>query len=146
MSNDVHIQGDVQMTPSQPGHEDRFLGMTKLQFLGLVLTLVFLTSISSTFSVAYSIQANAARIKSISANTARMEALVAQNKGIGCAVKAGLMNHIAESQAYLKMTPAERVAKYGPALGATPEEFVKVGIDNDQRLLDPYKTLQCEEG
>ena len=143
MSNDVHIQGDVTMTPNQPGHEERFLGLTKLQFLGVVMMLVFMTSISSTFSVAYSIRENAERIRSINANTGRLVGIVEQNKAVNCSVKENLTAHVAESEAYLKLSPAERVAKYGQSLGTIPEDFVKTGIASDQLLLAPYKTLKC---
>ena len=61
---------------------------------------------------------------------------------IQCGQKSALQDELRTSQAFLKMTPQERTAKYG-SLGDYPDAQVRAGIAKDKKNLAPLARLSC---
>lgn len=62
-----------------------------------------------------------------------------------CALRADYQNRLTLSQEFLKLTPAQRVAKYGPTYGAIPRTTIIINVSNLQRTIDALSSLKCEE-
>lgn len=60
-----------------------------------------------------------------------------------CTFRADLQRRFDDGQAFLRMTPEERMKKYGPSLGSTPESVVKNSLANQQQTLDSLGALDC---
>lgn len=59
-----------------------------------------------------------------------------------CAYKANAEQSVANSRAFLKMTPEQRTAKYG-SIGDTPDSVVVRGLAAQQRTVRALGALHC---
>lgn len=60
-----------------------------------------------------------------------------------CAQRADLEQRIRQSEQFLRMTRAQRIRKFGVALGTIPETTIRSGIFNYQRTIQSYDALRC---
>lgn len=60
-----------------------------------------------------------------------------------CAQKQDLDERVAQSRAFLRMTPAQRTKKFGSALASVPSSEIRLGLFNYERTLQSYEALRC---
>ena len=60
-----------------------------------------------------------------------------------CAQRQDLERRIKESRQFLAMTRAQRIHKFGAALGTIPETTIRSGIFNYERTIRAYDALRC---
>jgi len=60
-----------------------------------------------------------------------------------CAQRADLKLRIAQNELYLRLTHAQRVRRYGEALGSIPPATIRASIVNAERTLLAYRDLGC---
>ena len=69
--------------------------------------------------------------------------LCLQTRVAVCSFKASAEQGIQDSRSYLAMTPAEREAKYGPALGHIPEDVIRQGLARQTATVRSLSPLRC---
>lgn len=110
-------------------NDEKFLGLTKMQFLVIVVTLQVL---GLALSLAYT-----ARTASQSARTA------VETKEALCAFKTDLEKRYENSQKFLRLTLPERIEEYGSVLGRVPPETVQASARNQEQTLESLSDLTC---
>lgn len=59
-----------------------------------------------------------------------------------CAYKASAEESVASSQAFLRMTPEQRQAKYG-SIGDIPDDVIRRGLARQRRTVQSLSALHC---
>ena len=60
-----------------------------------------------------------------------------------CAFKKDLATRVANSQEFLSLSPDERIAKYGEALGTIPPKTIRTSLANQRQTLISLNVLTC---
>lgn len=60
-----------------------------------------------------------------------------------CAQKASSRQALDRNQAYLRMSPDERIRRYGPIFGNVPDSVIHQQILAQRRTLRSYRDLSC---
>lgn len=60
-----------------------------------------------------------------------------------CAFKKDLATRVADSQKFLALSPEERIAKYGEALGTIPPKTIRTSLANQRQTLISLNVLTC---
>lgn len=120
---------------------EKFLGATKTQFLiGMVTLLVCFFAIQAfiLYKTAHladqTHQLAVANQKSITQGATAHKAL--------CAFDDDLASRVQDSRDFLKLTLAQRIAKYG-SVGDVPDSVIKANLRNQQATLASLKSLRC---
>lgn len=106
----------------------RFLGLTKAQFLAcLVSALIAVLTIQAWGLV----------------TQRHLVSQGAQAHAALCVFRQDLVGRRDDSQLFLTLTPAERIEKYGPALGRIPSSVIRQQLKNQQATVDSLDALHC---
>lgn len=124
----------------------RFLGLTKGQFYVVVLVLVVASLALNTFTTLRT-QNLQSQTHQTAVNAHKLAEEGAQAHIAMCAYKRQEQDAIDQTRAFLKMTPAEAAAKYGPKYAATLENvprstFYQV-IAKEQKTVRSLRALRC---
>lgn len=65
-----------------------------------------------------------------------------KDKTAGCALRSYYENQAAQSEAFLKLTLAERIQKYG-AIGNIPNSVIESGLDKERGIVRALAPLDC---
>lgn len=106
----------------------RFLGLTKDQFLGIVVTLLVVALAGVFFSIY--------RIEQLAAQGAQAHAA-------NCNYKDYLYRQLEDSEHFLSLTPQQRVILYGKSLGNIPRSTILQSIAHEKGALHSLSKLQC---
>lgn len=106
----------------------RFLGLTKTQFLGILLTVVVLLCTVMTWIVIRQ-----------SHNITQG----AQSHAALCVLKSDYVQRESDNKAFLRLTVKQRVAKYGPALGHIPPAVITQSLRIEQANVQSLQKLHC---
>jgi hypothetical protein len=110
---------------------ERFAGLTKTQALGVLASLI---------AVCLALQAF---------DTYRLAQVAdqgAQAHNAACNYRADLVQRASDGAAFLKLTPRQRRAKYGPALGSIPDATIAQSLRNERAAIDSLSGLDCLVG
>lgn len=121
--------------------QDRFLGMTRTQFQGLMailLTAIFL-------SQAYQIHTTQDLASRADAQAKTNQHLITDGKEAHdalCVYKGGLVDAADKSAKFLSMSVPERVAKYGE-VGRIPDPVLKAQLARQRKAIADLRKLTC---
>lgn len=119
-----------------------FLGMAKSQVI-MLLVAIMMVSYAIIGIEVWQIQAlshsNTQQIVLNKVQTA--EALQARHAL--CGIREFDSRAIEEAKAYLRLTPTQRVLKYGPVLGRVPESYVRAQLVAQEQQLSTLAVLTC---
>jgi hypothetical protein len=110
------------------GDDLRFLGLTKTQFLGVLMSLVITLMCAWVY---------------IGIQTERLTSQGVQTHSALCTLKKDYAQRLEDNQSFLSMTVKQRENKFGPALGHIPESVIHQTVHNLQLNLDALKSLDC---
>ena len=106
----------------------KFMGLTKTQFLGVIITCLVMVVASIGFQLYR--QADAAR------EGAETHAAV-------CAFKADLERRVRDSERFIAMTLDQRIAKYGKTLGEIPPSVIRQSLRSQEATVKSLSSLHC---
>ena len=106
----------------------RFLGLTKTQFVGVIVCLIVAVLLLQTYLIT--------RVSGLAGQGAESHRAL-------CVLKADYAKRLSDSEAYLRLTHAQRVAKYGESLGTIPNATIQTSIKNLQANIDALSDLNC---
>lgn len=121
--------------------QDKFLGMTRMQFQGLMV--VLLTAIF--LSQAYQIHTTQELASRADAQAKTNQHLITDGKEAHdalCVYKGGLQDAVRKSEQFLDLTVTERVAKYGE-VGRIPDPVLKSQLARQRKAVADLRTLTC---
>lgn len=84
------------------------------------------------------VRANHAAVAAIQQNTR----VALQTTAAVCALRSYYEGQVRESEAFLRLTPAERLAKYGP-IAAIPTAEIRAGLARERRIVTAFQPLRC---
>lgn len=108
--------------------KQRFLGMTKDQFITAVIAVVALTFCLHAYTLY--------RESSLASEGAESHIAL-------CVFKHDLAGRVRSSQAFLGLTVNQRVKKYGEGLGTIPPSVIRVGLHGQEASLASLHALHC---
>lgn len=107
---------------------DRFLGLTKSQWLALLAALFLALVVLQTYLIV---------------QVGHTAAQGAESHQALCVLKRDYAQRLRSSQAYLRLTREQRVAKYGESLGTIPDQTIQSSIKALQANIDSLSDLNC---
>ncbi len=107
---------------------DRFLGLTKFQYMLLILLLVVLMSCIDAYLFTRHI---------------RLAEQGAQSHKVLCVLREDYARHKDESDKFLSLSPEQRRVKYGKAFGDIPNSVLIQSNKNLSSNLQAMKSLEC---
>ncbi len=108
----------------------RFLGLTRLQFLGIMVALLVALAAIQTYDTY--------RLLALADQGARSHAAV-------CTYRANLQQSVSDSTDFLALSPAQRAAKYGQAIANIPEGTILQGISRQRDTIQALAVARCPD-
>lgn len=109
-------------------NELRFMGMTKLQFLLVLVAVLGVLVVAEAVGIALLV------------GPAREGA---QTHSVLCVVKRADQRQVASSKQFLRLSPKQRDHRYGAALGGIPTSLIRRGLANQEQDIRSLRSLDC---
>lgn len=106
----------------------RFLGLTKQQFIAVLVTLAVAVLTIQAYLVIQD--------RNLAEQGAESHAAL-------CANRVSVEGQISDSKKFLALTIAERVKKYGDGVGRIPEATIRIGLERQEEYLKSLDVLHC---
>ena len=101
--------------------------LRKSQFVGIVFTLIILSVVANAYAVY--------RISDLAQQGAQAHA-------VNCSYRGYLLRQVADSRAFLAMTPAQREKRFG-AIGNIPESTIRRSLQLQEEAAASLSQLKC---
>ena len=119
--------------------QERFLGMTKFQFMGFMMIVLALLFAGTVYNLAFSVRANQARLNDIADNQERLDFLAerAAQDHLGlCAFIHDLDVRIDANREILRNNP-------GPIVFGIPRNVIEESVQNQGSTLNALRPINC---